>query len=299
MALKLYWPVENLTRGFNQAYGANPQIYAQWGLPGHEGIDFYAPSGSKIFACLEGTVSVVNAPGLVGYQSGHNYGIHVRIKHSDGYETIYAHFERATVSVGDTVKASQIVGIADSTGNSTGSHLHLTLKKDGVIIDPTPYLVREFASSTPPIVGCVAVTNDRVYVRSAPKIADETALAIVDPGTQLPATHQFAANGRQWYRVTLAGSPAWVASQFAPLQGKCENPLPVWVEPTPVPEPIPEPQPEEWPTHPPAEPAPSENAALLAEIMPIFRRLVVDSVSMTSNVDDAMAVLTKYGVQQD
>ena len=81
----------------------------------------------------------------------HPYGIHVRLRHQDGYRTIYAHLHRALVAVGQHVKAGEQIGLANSTGNSTGSHLHLTLKKEGAsaagmtnypsdIIDPTPFL---------------------------------------------------------------------------------------------------------------------------------------------------------------
>ncbi len=136
------WPTE--FRSINQYFGANPQNYAQFGLPGHEGLDIMAPTGSKIFAVAPGQVKVVNKN-----PSGHNYGIHVRIEHADGYETIYGHLQQAHVNIGQQVKAGDLLGLADNTGNSFGSHLHLTLKKKGAkqgnwpynIIDPTPFLM--------------------------------------------------------------------------------------------------------------------------------------------------------------
>ena len=71
---------------------------------------------------------------------GHNYGVHVRVDHGNGYETTYAHLDKRIVNVGNTVVSGQVIGFADNTGNSSGSHLHLTLKKDGVIVDPMPFL---------------------------------------------------------------------------------------------------------------------------------------------------------------
>lgn len=143
--LRLLWPVESPQK--TQEFGENPAIYRRWGLPGHEGIDFRAPMNSKVFACADGEVYRVSDG-----SGGEAYGIHVRIRHDDGYRTVYAHLNQVLVHLGQTVKAGDVIGLADSTGNSTGSHLHLTLKKEGAtaagltdypydIIDPTPYLV--------------------------------------------------------------------------------------------------------------------------------------------------------------
>jgi hypothetical protein len=138
----LAWPTE--FRSINQYFGANPQNYAQFGLPGHEGIDIMAPHGSKVFAVAPGTVKMVyNQP------TGHNYGRHVRLEHIDGYETIYAHLDSINVNVGQQVEAGALLGHADNTGNSFGSHLHLTLRHRGTtqgnwpngIIDPTSFLL--------------------------------------------------------------------------------------------------------------------------------------------------------------
>ncbi len=135
------WPTE--FRIVTQWFGARPEFYEKFKLPGHEGIDFVAPLGSKIFAVAPGKVKRVQAT-----DDGNPYGIHVRIQHIDGYETIYGHFKAALVKLGDDVMAGQQIGIADSTGNSFGSHLHLTLKHASEtlgkypnhIVDPTPFV---------------------------------------------------------------------------------------------------------------------------------------------------------------
>jgi murein DD-endopeptidase MepM/ murein hydrolase activator NlpD len=143
--LYLFWPTDY--GEVLQPFGANPELYSQYGLPGHEGLDIRAPHGANVYACAEGEVYLVEDGRL-----GHNYGCQVRIRHAGGYKTIYAHLERALVQVGEQVKARQLIGRADSSGNSSGNHLHLTLKKTGVtdggesdypldIIDPTPFLV--------------------------------------------------------------------------------------------------------------------------------------------------------------
>jgi hypothetical protein len=136
------WPTEY--HKITQYFGANASKYAQYGLPGHDGIDIKAPQGSKIFAVAPGRVKRVQP-----VPDGKGYGIHVRITHADGYETIYAHLEKTLVRVGNRVQAGTLIGLADSTGYSTGSHLHLTLKRHGEtynnwpynITDPTPFLM--------------------------------------------------------------------------------------------------------------------------------------------------------------
>ncbi|MBW4437954.1 MAG: peptidoglycan DD-metalloendopeptidase family protein [Pleurocapsa minor GSE-CHR-MK-17-07R] len=133
MPLQLFWPTQ--FKIITQKFGANEDFYKKFGLPGHEGVDFQASSGSKIFACAAGTVVQINqglvAPGVV-----HAYGIHIRIAHKadDGdYETIYGHLLRVRdgLKVGDRVKAGELIAQADNTGNSLGDHLHLSLKKTG------------------------------------------------------------------------------------------------------------------------------------------------------------------------
>ena len=144
------WPTE--FRTINQYFGANPQNYAQFGLPGHEGLDVMAPEGSKVFAVAPGTVfSVTTDPSV------HNYGIHVRINHIESYQTIYAHLKQAFVTPGQVVPAGMLLGLANNTGNSFGSHLHLTLKKldanylnwPSNITDPTPFTLPLLGWDTP------------------------------------------------------------------------------------------------------------------------------------------------------
>ncbi|MCA9968565.1 MAG: M23 family metallopeptidase, partial [Anaerolineales bacterium] len=136
------WPTE--FRHITQHFGANPQNYAQFNLPGHEGVDIMAPTRTKIFAVTGGRVKMVETN-----PANHPYGIHIRIEHTDGYETIYAHFDEAAVQPNATVQAGDLIGLSDNTGNSFGSHLHITLKKKDVQIgnwprgfmDPTPFLL--------------------------------------------------------------------------------------------------------------------------------------------------------------
>lgn len=136
------WPTEY--QQINQNFNANPQFYSQFGLPGHEGTDIEAPEGSKVFAVAPGVVDFVNSA-----NSSHNYGIYIRINHSDDFQTIYAQLSQADVIEGQEVEAGELIGLAGNTGNSFGAHLHFGLKRAGYlygdwpfsIFDPTPFLL--------------------------------------------------------------------------------------------------------------------------------------------------------------
>ncbi len=141
----LLWPTDFAV--ITQEFRAHPEIYGRWGFPGHEGIDFRARPNTNIYASADGKVYQVHTN-----PDNHPYGIHVRIQHEDGYKTVYAHFAKSLVVKGQMVKAGDVIGKADSTGASVGSHLHFTLKRDGAtergetdypkdVIDPTPFLV--------------------------------------------------------------------------------------------------------------------------------------------------------------
>ena len=141
---RLLWPTNYAV--VTQAFGAHPEIYSQWGLPGHEGIDLRAPTGTPVYAAADGVVYVADR------DPAGAYGRQIRLRHRNGYKTVYAHLHEVLVAEGDFIKAGQIIAKADNSGNSYGSHLHLTLKKEGAtergetnypadIIDPTPFLV--------------------------------------------------------------------------------------------------------------------------------------------------------------
>lgn len=130
-----------------QRFGENPAAYAPFGLPGHEGIDIAAPLYSPYYAVADGVVIWASDQRRSGGPSA--YGWHVIIDHGNGYTTLYAHGEEALpVGVGEPVRAGDVVAYSGNTGNSSGPHLHLTLKLAGAqldgwppgYLDPWPYL---------------------------------------------------------------------------------------------------------------------------------------------------------------
>lgn len=93
----------------------------------HSGTDIAAPGGTNIKAVQGGVVATsAYAP--------NSYGEYVVINHGNGISTLYAHMQRGSrkVKEGDIVSQGQVLGLVGSTGSSTGNHLHLELRKNGV-----------------------------------------------------------------------------------------------------------------------------------------------------------------------
>ena len=85
-------------------------------------------TGTNIYAALAGTVTTA------GWSD--TYGNYVIVRHHSGYKTLYAHMSKINVSVGQYVTTSSIIGKVGSTGLSTGPHLHFTIYKNGVAVNP-------------------------------------------------------------------------------------------------------------------------------------------------------------------
>jgi len=96
----------------------------------HAGVDFAAPRGTPILAAGSGTVERANRYG--------SYGNYIRIRHSDGYKTAYAHLKNFArgVKTGAYVKQDQVIGYVGTTGSSTGPHLHYEVHLHGKKINP-------------------------------------------------------------------------------------------------------------------------------------------------------------------
>lgn len=104
----------------------------------HPTLKRVMPHNGTDFGCATGTPIGATSPGTISFRGqGGGYGNLIRIKHSGGYESGYAHLSRfeAGLSVGDSVERMQTIGYCGSTGRSTGPHLHFEIKKDGVFID--------------------------------------------------------------------------------------------------------------------------------------------------------------------
>lgn len=96
---------------------------------GHLGIDIAAATTAPVYAADSGVVVYAGA-------IGGGYGNMIMIDHGNGYHTLYAHLDSVAVYCGNSVYQGQLIGLAGSTGNSTGPHLHFEVRYQGGFINP-------------------------------------------------------------------------------------------------------------------------------------------------------------------
>lgn len=130
---RLAYPVPGAP--LSDGFGPRDPIATAGGTSGsfHNGQDFIAAEGTPILAAGPG---VVIANGWIG-----TYGNAVYIDHGGGLVTRYAHMlALPPVGRGQHVEQGDRIGFVGSTGASTGPHLHFEIVKNGVRVDPLPYL---------------------------------------------------------------------------------------------------------------------------------------------------------------
>lgn len=98
----------------------------------HRGIDFAGKIGTELMTVAPGRV--ISAGERVGY------GTTVEIDHGLGFTTLYAHLSQITVSRGDWVRPGTVIGLAGSSGRSTGPHLHYEIRYKGAPFDPSKFV---------------------------------------------------------------------------------------------------------------------------------------------------------------
>lgn len=109
-------------------FGNRRNPFSKKGSEHHNGIDLSAKAGTPIYAMLPGEVA------HIGYDS--RSGNYIKLRHGN-FTVSYCHLIRKpNIPVGSKVFPGQTVAHVGSTGRSTGPHLHITLKKNGRVIDP-------------------------------------------------------------------------------------------------------------------------------------------------------------------
>lgn len=94
----------------------------------HLGVDYAAPTGTPVRASADGVVIRAGRDG--------GYGNVVRMRHANGYETLYGHLSRISVRAGQRLIQGTVVGAVGSTGLATGPHLDYRMIKSGVFVNP-------------------------------------------------------------------------------------------------------------------------------------------------------------------
>jgi len=140
------WPSSFRPAHITQFFRANPQDYAKFGLPGHEGLDIRSGVDGQALCIAAGVVARVDAWPNTGA-----YGYSVRVYHAELKATsIYAHLDPlvSVPAVGTIVAASSVLGRCDSTGNTRAAHLHLSIKDVyGAFADPLMYLSEAYRAA--------------------------------------------------------------------------------------------------------------------------------------------------------
>ena len=122
----------------------------------HNGIDLVAKVNGKsgfdyLVAHSDGTVVDTRNNYNKTDKTGHSYGNYIKIKHDNGYYTMYGHakYNSVTVKKGDRVTKGQVIGYMGNTGHSFGAHLHFEVRNTSdKTIDPTPYIDADLPSNT-------------------------------------------------------------------------------------------------------------------------------------------------------
>ena len=97
----------------------------------HHGIDLPAPTGTPVFAAGDGKVMKARA------EDG--WGQLIVLEHEDGYTTFYAHLDEIGVEAGAKVSRGEVIGKVGNTGQSTGSHLHFEVRRNGEHLNPADF----------------------------------------------------------------------------------------------------------------------------------------------------------------
>lgn len=125
LGISLIRPVSGI---ITSRFGVNSSIRSS----SHTGLDIAASTGTPIQAAASGTVT------YSGYKG--SYGNMIVITHENGVQTYYGHCSKLYVSAGTVVTQGQTIAAVGSTGNSTGPHLHLEVRINGVAYNPQNYV---------------------------------------------------------------------------------------------------------------------------------------------------------------
>lgn len=98
----------------------------------HLALDIAADEGTEIKAFADGVVEYIG--------QSDDFGLYFQLIHDNGVTTFYAHCSKLLIQKGDEVKCGQTVALVGETGMATGPHLHFTVEKDDIRLDPAYYV---------------------------------------------------------------------------------------------------------------------------------------------------------------
>ncbi len=100
----------------------------------HRGLDLPTPRKTPIYATANGVVEYVQS------KNKGAYGRVVRLAHSYGFKTVFAHMQKTNVKVGDVIKKGQLLGLSGNSGRSSGPHLHYEVRYANLVLNPKNFI---------------------------------------------------------------------------------------------------------------------------------------------------------------
>ncbi|MFA5379667.1 MAG: M23 family metallopeptidase [Dehalococcoidia bacterium] len=227
MTIKLIVPVAGTIL---QTFGGSPEKYAQFGLIGHNGIDYGCPVGTPVHASAAGQVTKIQT------EEG-GYGLHIRIQHPNGTapedRTIYAHLSEVNVKLNQKVEQGEVVAKSGNSGFSTVPHVHFEYRPEpqqangyNGAVDPTPYFSPLQPTETP-TAGDPAPVEEIIDEQGKATVLgvllnlrldmdptnDASVFCILTGGREIPYNAIIATKGGDnWLRVDLWGNTLYAAA---------------------------------------------------------------------------------------
>jgi murein DD-endopeptidase MepM/ murein hydrolase activator NlpD len=125
-----------------QQFGVWPEKYAQFGLPGHDGLDLEVPTGHQLYAPVDGTIAWCRSDPA-------GWGLNLALDFFPNRRVVLCHLMNFQAShEGDEVVAGTPICLSGMTGNTNWPHVHVTLLDERDVwntpyngrIDPYPWL---------------------------------------------------------------------------------------------------------------------------------------------------------------
>lgn len=129
-------PARPLASGTVTSYFGYRENPTQGGESFHQGLDIAAGAGSPIAALFFGVVTETGESA--------SYGHYIKISHGGGLEVLYAHCSQILAAKDAVLRAGETVARVGSTGDSTGNHLHIEVRLNGVAYDPADVVPLEW-----------------------------------------------------------------------------------------------------------------------------------------------------------
>lgn len=114
----------------NSPYNGNFKVTQEYKGASHDGLDLVGIDSKEIHSTVNGVVEFATWENSNNHSQG--FGQYVKIiDNKTGYGFYFGHLSTIKVKVGQSVKITDVIGIEGNTGNSTGSHCHYCIRKNG------------------------------------------------------------------------------------------------------------------------------------------------------------------------